>query len=68
MFSLLKMECRTGNAEKFKCRQCGAEFWVQLTHGGGLNFRPLRETSARIVRELPSHPDRMQSGSVAVAA
>ena len=50
MFSIIpRMECLTGPAQKFKCRECGAEFWQQLTVGT-LNFRPLRETNARLAQ------------------
>ena len=43
MFVLIKrMECATGDAQKFKCQRCGAEFWQQLTVGHRLNFTPRR--------------------------
>ena len=57
MFVLIKrMECRTGDAEKFKCRKCGAEHWRQLTVGSGMNFRPLRETTARLAQAVAAGP------------
>jgi len=44
-----KMECRTGNAQKFICRKCRAWHWQQITFGeGGMNFRPVRETINRL--------------------
>lgn len=42
MVPVLTMECRTGNAQLFRCPQCAARHWQQVTDIVGMNFRPLR--------------------------
>ena len=44
----LKLECKTGNAQQFVCRQCGAKHWKQLSDTVGMTFRPLREINRHV--------------------
>ena len=39
-----KVECRTGNAQKHKCVNCGANHFEQLTRPGRYEPRPLAQT------------------------
>jgi hypothetical protein len=48
MVPVMTMECRTGNARLYKCPNCFARHWKNLTDAVGLNFRPLRETTKRL--------------------
>jgi len=54
----LTLECRAGNAEKYKCRKCAGEFWVQLTVGES-SFRPLRETQSQLARDITARREAL---------
>ena len=48
MVPVMTMECRTGNAKLWRCPNCFARHWQQITSGADLNFTPVRQTVERL--------------------
>lgn len=42
MVPVMTMECRTGNAQLYRCPKCAARHWQQVTDVVGFNFRSLK--------------------------
>lgn len=51
MVPVLRMDCRTSNAQLFRCPVCGARHWKMETDNVGINFRRLRETHHRLAAQ-----------------